>query len=146
MKPGLKVGQTAEVEIIVSPDMRAAFEEQTAHDLYATYQLVQHMEWVARKTVLPYIESNEESMGSHLELSHLKPALTGMKVKLKATVKEILNNKVFCEIEASTSLGKIARGSVTQTIVEKEWLLKKKKEMSLIDHLVQDATKPSVKA
>jgi len=146
MKPGLKAGQTAEVEIVVSPDMRAAFEEQTAHDLYATSQLVQHMEWVARKTILPFLDTNEESMGNHLEVSHMKPTLTGMKVKLKATVKEILNNKVFCEIEASTSMGKIARGSVTQAVVEKEWLLKKKKEMSLIDHLVQDTTKPSVNA
>ena len=143
MKSGLALGQTAEIEIMVTPNMVAQFEGQTVHDLYSTSWLVHHMEWVSRKTILPYLESHEEGMGSHVEVAHLMLTPVGMRVKLRATVAEIRDNKVVCEVEAWNVRGKVGRGTITQAIVEKSWLMNKVKEMSLIEHIAKEAEQPS---
>jgi len=125
MKSGLAPGQTAEVEITVTPDMRAQFEGKTVHDLYSTSALVHHMEWAARKTILPFLETKEEGMGTHVEVDHLMMTPVGMKVTIKATVSDIKDNKVDCHIEAFNARGKICKGRVTQAIVAREWLEEK---------------------
>ncbi len=137
MKPGLKIGETAEVEITVTPDVVATFEGETVHRLYATSSLVHQMEWAARRTILPYLEQHEEGMGYYVEVSHLAMTVPGMKVRVKATVTDIRDNKVLCDVEAFNPRGKIARGTVTQAIVEKSWLDKKIKELTLIHQLAQ---------
>ncbi len=109
------------------------------HDLYSTYTLVHHMEWAARKTILPYLENNEHGIGYHVEVSHLALTLPGMKVRIKATVSDYHDNKVTCDVEAYNSRGKIARGAMTQAIVDKAWLERKMKELSLIHQLSQNA-------
>lgn len=135
MKSGLMVGQSAEVEVVVTKDMRPAFAGPPVHDLYATSALVHDMEWAARKLILPYLEPHEEGMGSHIEVSHLMPTLPGMKVIVRATVSEVRENKVVCDLDAFNVRGKIARGTMTQAIIDKEWLDKRMKEMSIINQL-----------
>lgn len=142
MKAGLKVGQTAEIEITVEQEMRAQFEGQTVHLLFSTSSLVHQMEWVARKTILPYLETHEEGMGAQVDVSHLMLTPVGMKVKLRATVSEIRDRKIVCEVEAYNVRGKIARGTITQVIVEKSWLINKMKELTVIEHIAKDAEHP----
>ena len=141
MKPGLRKGQTAEAEIIVSVDMRASFEGKIVHDLYCTSALVHHMEWVARKVILEYLEPSEEGMGIHVEVSHLMPTLPNMKVHLRASVADVRDNRIVCDVEAFNSRGRIARGSITQAVVQRSWLENKQKELSLIEKLASEADK-----
>jgi len=133
MKPGLMVGQIAELEITVTPDMVAAFEGQTVHPLYSTSNLVHHMELAARKTILPYLEPHEEGMGSHVEVHHTMFTPVGMNVKVRATVSEIRDTKIACEIEAFNQRGKMAKGVVVQSIIQKSWLEQKIREMEVVD-------------
>ena len=137
MKPGLKIGETAEVEITVTTDLVARFEGETVHELYSTSSLVHHLEWAARRTILPYLEDDEEGMGCHVDVSHLAMTIPGMKVRVKATVTDVRDNKVFCDVEAFNQRGKIARATVTQAVVNKSWLDKKIRELTLIHQLAQ---------
>ena len=145
MKPGLQPGQTAEVEVTVSEEMLASFEGEKVHELYSTSMLVNHMEWVARKLILPYLESGEAGMGSYAEVSHLRLTLPGMKVRLRATVTDIRDNKVICLVEAFNPRGKIARGVITQAVVDRSWLDRKMNEMSAAENPTQEVG-PSVKS
>lgn len=138
MKAGLKEGQTADLEITVDKDMLAAFGGSLVHELYSSSALIHHMEWVARKTILPYLEDHEEGMGCHINISHRMLTLPSMKVRLKATVIDVRDNKVECEVEAFNARGKIARGTVVQSIVNKSWLEKKIKEMSVIANIAKE--------
>lgn len=137
MKSAPKIGETAEVELVVTKEMLAAFENETVHELYSTSALVHHMEWAARLILVAHLAEHEEGMGYHVDVSHLMMTLPGMKIRVKATVSEVRDNKVVCEVEAFNPRGKIARGTVTQVIVEKSWLDRKIKEMSLVHHLAQ---------
>ena len=70
-------------------------------------------------------------MGCGLSVQHLQPAVAGSRIKLVAEVKDLKDNKVECSVEAFGPVGLIARGSVSQAIVEKNWLKKKIDEISL---------------
>lgn len=144
MKSGLAIGQTAEFEILVTKDMRAEFVGVAVHELYSTSDLVNHIEWAARKILIPYLESHEEGMVSHVEVSHLTLTVPGMKVRVKAIVSEIRDKKIVCDVEAFNTRGKIARGTVTQSIIEKSWLDKKMKELSIINQLSLQFNEASV--
>jgi len=142
MKPGLQTGQTAEIEVEISNTMLANFDGRPVHNLYSTSALVNHMEWVARKVILPYLEEHEEVMNSYVEVSHLTLSLPGMKVRVKAVVSRIRDKKIVCDIEAFNSRGKIARGSITQSLIEKQWLDRKMKELSIINQLAMNSQHP----
>ncbi|HEY9759439.1 MAG TPA: hypothetical protein V6C97_30050 [Oculatellaceae cyanobacterium] len=135
MKPGLHSGHSTEKEVTVTRDMLAIFDGQDVNDLYATSALVHNIEQVCHSLLHPILEPHEQAVTSYIEISHLMLTVTGMKVKLKATAVEIRDNKIVCEIEAHNMRGKIAKGTVTQVIVEKPWLDKKVKEMSIINSL-----------
>lgn len=137
MKAGLKVGQTSKVEVEVTDDMFVCFEGKVVHELYSTSSLVQHMELAARKLIVPYLEPTEVGMGCQVEVSHIAITLPGMKVEIVATVSDIKDNKIVAEVEASNIRGKIARGTVTQAVVGKEWLAKRRKELSVIKNIGQ---------
>ncbi len=139
MKPGLHSGQSTEIEVSVTRDMLAEFDGQAVNDLYATSALVHNIEQVTHGLLQPFLEEHEQAVTSYIEISHLMLTVTGMKVKLKATAVEIRENKVVCEIEAFNVRGKIAKGTVTQAIVEKHWLDKKVKEMSIINNLSSES-------
>jgi fluoroacetyl-CoA thioesterase len=135
MKAGLEIGQSAEIDILVTKDMRTEFVGESVHDLYSTSDLCNQIEWAARKCLMPFLETTEESMVSHVEISHLALTVTGMNVRVKATVSEIRDKKIVCVVEAFNTRGKIARGTVTQSIIERTWLENKMKELSLINQL-----------
>ncbi len=139
MKPGLTIGQTATLEVTVTTEMLANFGGENVHHLYATSALVLHMEWVCRKMIEPYIEEHEEGIGYRVKVSHLMPTIPHMTVKLKATIADIKDRKVTCDVEAFNLRGKIARGCVVQAIVEKSWLNHKIKELTLVHHLSKEA-------
>lgn len=137
MKPGLKIGQTASAEFVVTPEMFAQFGGQVVHELLSTSSLVHEMEWAARQTILPYLEAHEEGIGARVDVQHLMLTPAGVTVNISACVSGIRDNKVECEVEASHFRGKIARGTVVQVIVEKSWLQRKKHEMEVVEGIIE---------
>lgn len=141
MKNGLKPGQTGEIEFMVTEDMFARFQGETVHPLLSTSALVHQMEWAARQTIIPFLEPHEEGMGSRVDVHHIMMTPVGITVKVKAVVTEVRDNKVECDVEASNFRGKVARGSVVQTIVEKSWVLKKMREMEIVEGIIREDDK-----
>jgi fluoroacetyl-CoA thioesterase len=133
MKPGIKPGQTAEIEFLVTPEMFAQFQGTLVHELLSTSALVYQMEWAARQIILPYLEAHEEGMGSRVDVHHSMMTPGGVKVKVRATVTEIRDNKIECEVEATNARGKVAKGVVVQAIVEKSWVSNKIREIEVVD-------------
>jgi len=135
MKPGLAIGQTSRSELHVTDDMSVRFDGKLVHELYSTSSLVLHMEQTARKLIVPYLDADEEGMGCHVEVSHLAITLPGMTIEVVATVSDIRDNKIVAEVEASNLRGKIARGTVTQAIIKKQWLDNRMKEMAVLQNI-----------
>lgn len=138
MKPGLAIGQTHTIEIEVTPHMVACFEDKLVHNLYSTSALTHHIELVARRLLVPFLEEDEECIGCNFEIAHLAMTLPGMRVVIEATIAEIRENKVVTNIEASNIRGKLARGSITQAVVDSGWLQNRMKEISVIHNIATE--------
>ncbi|KYD30481.1 thioesterase family protein [Parageobacillus toebii] len=119
MKPGMRVGDTAVVEAVVTPDMFAQFEGNVVHPAYSTVSMVYHMEWASRKIILPYLEEHEEGMGAAVSVKHIAPTTEGSTVTVTATVTEIRDNVVVTKVEAKNEMQVIGIGEVKQVILPK---------------------------
>ncbi|MCL6585553.1 MAG: thioesterase [Anoxybacillus sp.] len=120
MKQGMKIGDTAVVQAVVTPEMFAQFEGTVVHPAYSTVSMVYHMEWASRKIILPYLEEHEEGMGAAVTVKHVAPTSEGSLVTVTATVKELRDNVVITDVEARNEVGVIGIGEVKQVILPKQ--------------------------
>ncbi|OIK14922.1 hotdog domain-containing protein [Bacillus sp. MUM 13] len=119
MKPGMEAGQQAEYQCAVTKEMFPCFEGEVIHPVYSTVSMVHHMEWTARKLILPYLEENEEGMGTAVIMKHLAPAAEGSVITLRAAITKITGSLVTAEIKVYSETRLIGEGSVVQIILPK---------------------------
>lgn len=119
MKPGLKRGTQAEVQIEVTEDMCPAFDGVVVHRVYSTWSLAHHMEIAARKVLVPHLEEDEEGIGTHLSIDHISPTPVGKFVRVVAVACEVTKDKLVCNIEAFDGDRMIARGKQVQRVLPK---------------------------
>lgn len=100
MKPGLRIGNRAEVIITVTEDMCPAFDGIVVHHVYSTWSMAHHMEIAARKVLMPHLEEHEEGIGSHLCIDHLAPTPVGRTVRIEAVAVELDPTTLVCEVTA----------------------------------------------
>ncbi len=100
MKPELRVGNHAEVVVIVTEDMCPAFDDVVVHRVYSTWSMAHHMEIAARKVLMEHLEAHEEGIGSHLSIDHLAPTPVGHTVRVEAVAVELGPTTLVCEVTA----------------------------------------------
>lgn len=120
MKTDLPIGAQYEYTLQVTEAMEARFEGELIHPLYATAAMIGHMEWAARRQILPCLEEGEEAVGYHVDVKHLRPTAAGSRVHIRSTVAAIEGNRVKHRVEAWNESEKIGEGSFTQAVVPLE--------------------------
>lgn len=115
----------AGIEILVTPEMRPAFDGEVVHDVYGTAAMVQHMEFAARQVLLPAREAHEEGIGYRVEVTHLAPAPVGSVVTVTARLQAVEGTRVVCAVHARTAYGLVGEGMVTQVILPRATLLRR---------------------
>lgn len=120
MKPGLAIGAKGEVAVKVTEQMCPAFDGVVVHRVYSTWSLAHHMELAARKVLAPYLEEDEEGLGTHLSVEHLSLTLVGKTVRVVAEASAVGSDRVVCDVRAYEGDRLIARGSQTQRVLLKE--------------------------
>ena len=100
MKPSLKLGNSADVTITVTPEMCPAFDDVVVHHVYSTWSMAHHMELAARKVLAPHLEAHEEGIGSHLSIDHLAPTPLGHQVRIVAEAIELGPSTLICDVIA----------------------------------------------
>ena len=130
VKAGLKAGAEATVQITVTPEMVATFEELgSVHPLYSTWSMVRHMELASRKIILPYLEPGEDAVGYSVSVTHLAPTGIGERVTVRARLAEIDGRRIVCAVEAHNEHEKIAEGTQVQMLVRKDRLKSRIEEL-----------------
>lgn len=100
----------------------AAFEGSEVHPVYATFAIARDAEWAGRLFVLAMREDHEEGIGTFVNVTHQNPAFVGEEVMFKATLKELVANKIVCDFEAKVGERIIANGSTGQKIIGRDKL------------------------
>lgn len=120
MRPGPPRGETATLEVTVTEAMTARVAGQQIHPVYGTAALVQHVEEVSRRLLVPHLEPGEEGVGYQIEVTHRAPVPIGAKLVLTAEVAQVGAQRLICEVLVRNGSRIVARGSFEQRVVTRE--------------------------
>ena len=79
--------------------------------------MAHQFEIAARKTLEPHLSDGEQGIGSYLSIDHCSPALVGKTVSVQATITELDDTSVICELTASIGSVVCATGKQVQRIL-----------------------------
>jgi predicted thioesterase len=117
MTSSLETGLTTTARIIVDESRTISFMGDEGR-VYATPELVRDIEMTCRDLLLEHIDEGQDSVGTHIEVSHIAATPIGMWVDITVTVNAIDGRAISCEVSARDPLEQICRGSHTRFVVD----------------------------
>lgn len=118
MKQVFQIGDKISLEFTVGSDDLASFNNEEVHPFYSTFALGRDVEWTCRQFVLKMKETDEEGIGTFLNIRHLSPAMRGSLVHIEAIIVNLKGNQIDCEWEARVGDRVIAQGVQGQKILK----------------------------
>ena len=116
MKNGLILGLTLEQTYETTLDMRA---KQLRSDIFSTPAMIGLMEGTCVRLAEPYLDENEQTVGTHVDVRHIAPTRIGQKVTVKVALLEINDNKLRFSVSASNDQGiKIGEGTHRRAVID----------------------------
>jgi fluoroacetyl-CoA thioesterase len=83
----------------------------------ATAMLVAFMEWAALEALLPYLDDDEHSLGTLVELTHSAPTPVGVRISASATIRAVDGRNVDFDIEAADQNGVVGRARHRRAVI-----------------------------
>lgn len=114
LEPGLKFS----VNYTVTDKDTAAAYGSGGLDVLATPKLVALMENAALNCVKPHLDEGMDTVGTHLDVSHLSPTPVGMKVTAESELIEIDRRRLVFAVKAYDETGLIGEGKHERFIVD----------------------------
>ena len=103
-------GTWDETTISTTPEMGVSHLGPAA-SMYSTPAMVAHFGALCMKMLIPFLDPGESSLGYRVDVKHIAPTSIGMKVTVKARIKELDGRKVLFDVEAYNETGaKIGEG------------------------------------
>lgn len=95
------------------------FQEMPA--VFATGYLVGFLEWACIVTLNPHLNwPVEQSLGTHINVSHLAPTPPGMIVTAKVQIVAVEGRRVTFQVEADDGVDMIAQGTHERFIIDRD--------------------------
>ena len=119
MKESLKARLTTTARITVDEPRTISFMGDDVR-VYATPNLLYDVEMTCRDLLLEHIDDGQDSVGTHIDLSHLAATPLGMWVELTVTVESVDGRAVNLEFNAHDPVEQICHGKHSRFIVDVE--------------------------
>lgn len=129
MIKGLKKGIQQTFEVTVTPQMVVNFAGHSLHPFYPTYWACHHAEYTCRLLLEPFLQADEDGIGSGLFIHHHGPTLVGQSIRILATVTHVRGNHLVCHFEMTERGRRVAHGDVHQVILPKTRIADMRKEL-----------------
>ncbi len=123
----LHIGIEGEKEIIVQTEDTAARYGSGLIEVFATPAMIGLMESTAQQSVQHLLDDGLITLGTEVNIRHLKATPVGMKVNCKSKLISIEGKKLLFEVNASDETGIIGNGTHTRYIVDAEKFMAKLK-------------------
>lgn len=117
MSEGLASGLTKTARITVDDSRTISFMGDEGR-VYATPELVRDIEMTCRDLLLEHIDEGQDSVGTHIDVSHIAATPIGMWVDITVTVNSVDGRAITMEISAQDPVEQICRGSHSRFIVD----------------------------
>lgn len=119
--PGIKLTTTR----IISESDTAAVYGSGLHDVLSTPAMIALMEQTAMKAVEACLNEGEGTVGTEVNVKHLKATPVGKSVTCTATLREVNGRRLLFHVEASDDAGMIGEGLHERFIIENEKFMAK---------------------
>jgi fluoroacetyl-CoA thioesterase len=106
----IPVGTTHTHPLLVTPEVAIDFLGDDEARVLATPWMIAYMEWACRNAIKPYLDENEDSVGTIVNVSHLAATPVGMSVAFTATVLEVSDRRILFRVEARDEKELIGEG------------------------------------
>ena len=127
-KPELQKGLSYSFEIEVKEGNSAISMGSGSVPVYATPSMIAHLEKAAMLCVEDHLEETETSVGTYIQINHLKATALGKTVKCFASLTNHEGRKFEFELKAFEGDDEIGNGTHTRFIIDKEKFLQKLKD------------------
>jgi fluoroacetyl-CoA thioesterase len=133
MKSLPRIGTFGESEFLVEEKHVIDFATDGMPAVLSTPNLIGLLERTARKALMPFLEADERSVGSDIELRHFAPTPLGARVVCTARVIHAEGREITFQIEARDEQEIIARGLHKRAVIQ-------------VDHFARRVQRKSVRA
>jgi predicted thioesterase len=113
----IPIGTKGESQVDVTSNNSTTFLGIEDAQVLSTPHMIGLMEKTCRDTVLSLLESGYDTVGTHVNVSHLAAAPLGSRVTFRAEVIGVKERRVEFRVEASTEREKIGEGTHQRTII-----------------------------
>jgi fluoroacetyl-CoA thioesterase len=93
-------GTSAQQPVLVTPEYAIDFLGHEDARVLSTPHMIGFMEMTARNTILPFLDPDEDSVGTVVDVRHLAATPVGMSVQFSARVLEVDRRRVLFQVEA----------------------------------------------
>ena len=123
----MKIGDKGTVTVKVTKENCASAIGSGALDVFATPSMIALMEDAACEAIKASLQPGESSVGTKVNISHLKASALEDTITATATLTEIDGRRLVFEVVANDSKGIIGEGSHERFVINVEKFLSKLK-------------------
>lgn len=110
MKATPKIGTTGQFTFVVGQEHAITFATDGMPAVLSTPNLIGLIERTARESLQPFLDADERTVGTEIELRHLAPSPLGARVTITVRVIHAEGRKVSFQVEARDEHELLARG------------------------------------
>jgi len=93
--------------------------------VFATAFMVGFMEWACIEALKPYLPDGENTVGTHVYLSHVAPTPLGMKVSAQVELMEVKGRTLRFRVDCYDECGLIGSGFHERSVIDTERFMDK---------------------
>jgi fluoroacetyl-CoA thioesterase len=126
VKSGLTIGMRHDHRFTVQDrhTVRSLFAAEGAFPtmpaVFATAYMTGLMEWACVELIKPYYEQHEDSLGIHVDFSHIAPTLPGQVVTVTAELTAVDGRKLSFVVAAHDGVDLIGEGRHQRAVIDTE--------------------------
>lgn len=128
----MEVGIKNSISTLVDKGNTAKYVGSGNLEVFATPSMISLIEETAWKSVTPFLNDGESTVGTKLDISHLSATPIGMKVTCVTELIEIDRRKLVFRVEVFDEVCKIGEGTHERFIVVNDKFLTKAMEKNVI--------------
>lgn len=119
LEPGIKGKQT----VTVTREQTAAHYGSGALEVFATPAMVALLEETAWKSVQPYLEAGQGTVGTRVDVRHLAATPPGMQVTCESELVEIDRRRLVFQVEIYDEKTKVGEGIHERFVIQSDKFL-----------------------
>ena len=116
----METGIKNTLEITVTSNLTAAAVGSGTLNVYATPAMIALIEETAWKSVAPYLEEGQSTVGTRLDVSHVAPTPLGMTVRCETELTEVDGRRLVFAVNVYDEAGLIGKGTHERFIIMSE--------------------------